>query len=142
MYQDYSVKLTFNDGGGDHDLPYVQNISDPVPGMKANVIRGIRADGSIVIKGGKKSVDIDVKGILWSNDGYVDLMTKQGELRTNITTLPATLTLQYYDPNASGGGQWITSWSFAVIRTEDITFGTSMRTESLEYNVKFLITSF
>ena len=142
MYRDYNVKLTFNSGSGDYDLPYIQNLDDPIPGMKAHVIPGIRADGGIVIPGGKRSIEIPVKGILWTNDGYADLMSRQNEMRAKVTTLPATLTLKYFDSTLSGGGQWVTSWAFAVRRINDITFGTSMRTESMEYNITFLVTGY
>jgi hypothetical protein len=143
MYRDYAVKLTFNDGSGDYDLPYIQTVSDPIPGIKANVIRGTRADGSIVIPGGKKSVEIIAKGKLWSNDGYKELMSQQDTMRANVTTAPAILTLQYFDPTLSGGGGWVTNWSFAVRRIEDINFSsTDMRTLSLDYDVKFFITAY
>jgi hypothetical protein len=142
MYSDYTVRLNFNDGTNDYDLPYVQNVSEPMPGIRANVINGLRADGAIVIPAGKKSINIVVEGVLWTNDGYKDLMSQVDEMKSKITTIPATLTLKYFDPTLSAGGQWVTSWSFAVRRIADITFGKSMRTEKMEYSVDFLITGY
>ena len=142
MYKDYQVQLIFNDGSGDYILPYIQNISDPVPGMKANVIQGVRADGSIVIPGGKRSIDIDVKGTLWTNEGYADLVSQLNTLRATVTTLPATLTLQHFDTTLSGGGDWVIDWSFAVRRIDPITFDTSMRTERMDYNIRFFVTGY
>ena len=141
-YQDALVKLTFNDGSGDKDLPYIQNISDPIEGMKANVIKGNRGDGSIIIPGGKKSIEIAVKGIIWSNEGYVDLITQMNELRTNITTNIATLTLKHWDNTVSGGGAYITDWAFTVRRIDEINFGSSMRTESIEYDIRWIVIAY
>jgi len=138
----YTVKLNFNDVTNNYDLPYVQNVSDPIPGMKANVIRGNRASGCIVIPAGKKSIEIVVKGVLWSNEGYADLVSQINTMRANITTSPATLTLKHWDDDLSGGGAYITDWAFTCRRIEDITFGDSMRTEKIEYSITFLVTGY
>ena len=137
----YTVKLNFNDGTNNYDLPYVQNVSDPIPGMKANVIKGNRASGCIVIPSGKKSIEVVVKGVLWSNEGYADLVSKMNTMRASVTTLPATLTLKHYDSDESGDG-YVTDWAFTCRRIEDITFGDSMRTEKIDYTITFLVTGY
>jgi hypothetical protein len=109
----YHVDLIFNDGGGDHILPLIQGISDPQEGIKAVVHEGNRGDGSIVIN---------------------SLMSS---FRTNISTLPATLTLKHFD------GTWITDWTYLVRRIGEIKFDdTSMRTNDIEYTITFLVLSY
>jgi hypothetical protein len=110
------VKLTFNDGSGDYDLPIIQSVSDPKEAIKATVIPGTRGDGSLVIPGGKKSPEINVRGKIVA-EGYKLITEAMDSLRTNITTLPATLTLQYNE-----GSGWVTSWSRTVRRIEEIRF--------------------
>ena len=138
-YHDYAVKINFNDGTNSYDLPYVQNVSDPIAGIKANVIKGTRADGAIVIPGGKKSIDITIKGKIWTNLGYADLMSQRNTLNDNISTDPAVLTLEHYDTDSS---TWVVDWAFLVQRIEDIVFGDSMRTEKLDYEEKFVVTNY
>ena len=138
----YQVRVNFDDGVHDYNFPHVQNISDPKEGMKATVIGGTRADGSIVIPGGKKSQTIRVAGILFDADGYEDLTTLMNTLRSNVTTDPATLTLEHWDSTISGGGDWTTDWAYSVVRTEEIDFPDSMRTESQNYTVSFLVTAY
>lgn len=140
-YKNYTVKLNFNDGTNNYDFPYVQSITDPIAGMKANVIKGNRSSGSIVIPAGKKSIEIIVKGVLWSNDGYVDLVSQMNNMRAKVTTLPTTLTLKHFDSEESGDG-YVTDWAFTCIRIEDIIFGESMRTEKIEYTCTFLVTGY
>jgi len=134
---DYIVKLNFNDGSKNYDFPLVQSITDNVPGAKDVVISGNRADGSIVIPGGKKSIEIIVKGILFDNDGYVDLMTLISTMNTDVTTNPATLTLSHWT-----GSTWATDWAKTVRRIDEIEFGDSMRTSDISYTVKFLVISY
>lgn len=139
MYHDYNVKCNFNDGTNSYDLPCMQSISDPIAGIKANVIRGTRADGAIVIPGGKKSIDITIKGVIWSNLGYADLMSQVNTMRDNVTTNPATLTLEHYDPDITS---WVTDWAFLVQRIDDIVFGDSMRTEKIDYDMRFVVLNY
>lgn len=127
----YEVKITFNDGSGDYDFPYVYSIDDSQEGMKATVINGTRGDGSIVIPGGKRSQEIIIKGRLLADD-YKALTALISTMRTSITTDTATLTLKHND---SG---WVTDWSRTVRRITEITFPESMRTGSQEYEVRFL----
>ena len=134
---DYIVKLNFNDGSKNYDFPLVQDIQEPVPGIKAVVIEGNRADGAIVIPGGKKSIDIIIKGILFDNDGYVDLETAMSTMNTDVTTNPATLTLSHWN-----GATWVSDWAKTVRRTEPIEFGDSMRTSDISYTVRFLVISY
>lgn len=139
----YTVKVNFNDGTQNYDLPYVQQVVDPKEAMKAIVVDGNRADGCIVIPGGKKSQDITVRGILWDNDGYKDLDTKINALKSAITTNTATLTLKYWDDTISGGGGWVNSWSYTVRRIEEIQFPSpSRRTATQDYEVRFRVLSF
>lgn len=133
----YNVDLVFNDGGGEHILPLLQSISDPQEGMKAVVHEGNRGDGSIVIPGGRKSQEIIVKGILLDNTGYAAIQSLMASFRSDITTLPATLTLKHFD------GGWVTDWTYIVRRIGEIKFDeASMRTNDIEYTVTFLVLSY
>lgn len=129
------VKLNFNDGTHDYDLPHVFHISDPKEGMKATVIKGTRGDGSIVIPGGKQSQEIRVRGKLYSDD-YIALNTLITTLKSNVTTDLATLTLKHYD------GGWQTDWAYTVRRIEEINFPQSLRTSFQEYEIVFLVVSY
>lgn len=130
------VKLTFNDGSGDYDLPLVQSISDPKEGIKATIIKGIRASGCLIIDGGQKAMEIGIKGKIVAQ-GYKLITEAMDALRTNITTTAATLTLQY---NAGEG--YVVSWARSVRRIEEIRFPASKRTSSQDYEVNFLVTNF
>lgn len=132
------VELIFNDGTNSYTFPLVQSISDPKEGMKATIIEGNRGDGAIVIPGGKKSQTIKVTGILFDEDGYIDITTLMNTMRSYVSTLPATLTLRHF---ASG---WVTDWSYSVRRTEEINFPESddKRTNAQPYEVSFLVISY
>lgn len=139
-YQDYIVKINFTvsgSGNPDYDLPLVFHVTDPKEGMKATVIRGTRGDGSIVIPGGKKSQIINVKGNLFDTDGYKALTTKINELKNNVTTDIATLTMKHW---YSGG--WVVDWSYTVRRIEEIRFPKSFRVGKQEYSVDFLVIAY
>lgn len=138
-YQDYTVKITFledSTGAVEYDLPLVFHVTDPQEGMKATVIKGKRGDGAIVIPGGKESQEIRIKGKLFDTDGYKDLTALINDMRTKLTTDLATLTMKHYD---SG---WQTDWSYTVRRIEEIRFPKSMRTESQDYEVSFLVLAY
>lgn len=133
----FTVVLNFSDGINNYDLPHIFDLSDPNPGMKATVIEGNRASGSLVIPGGKKSAEIRVRGRLLDNDGYADLSTLITEMKTKVTTNQATLTLKYWT-----GSIWQTTWAYTVRRIDEIEFTESLRTYDQEYTVRFLIVSF
>ena len=133
----YQVKIVFNDGSGDYDLPYVFAVSDPKEGMKATVIPGNRGDGVIVIPGGKKSQEIIVRGRLIDGDGYADIVTLMNTMRTNVTTDVATLTMKHWT-----GAIWQNDWAYQVRRIDEIDFPESLRTYEQEYSVRFLVTSY
>ena len=141
-YKDYIVRVKFNDGTGDYVFPLVFSVTDPKEGSKATIIAGKRADGSILIPGGKKSQEISLKGNLYDADGYLALTTKINTLKAEVTTLPATLTMEHFDDTLSGGGDWVTDWAYTVVRTEEIEFSESFRTDIQEYEVKFLVLSY
>jgi hypothetical protein len=132
----YTVKLNFNDGTNNYDLPLVYSISDPQQGMKATVIPGTRGDGSVVIPGGKKSQLITVKGYLVNHNGYAALTTDIAEMRTKVTTNVATLTLKHFD---SG---WVTDWAYQIRRIDEIKFSESLRFDAQEYEISFIVTSY
>ena len=134
---DYQVQLIFADGINSYTFPLVQALRDPNPGMKATVIKGNRASGSIVIPGGQESIEIRVKGYLVDNDGYEDLTDKINEMKTKVSTNPATLTLRHWT-----GSTWQTDWQYSVRRISEIDFPDSFRTSSQEYNVNFLVLSY
>lgn len=138
-YQDYTVRLTFlssETGSVEYTFPNVFSISDPKEGMKATVIEGNRGDGSIVIPGGKKSQEIIIRGKLFDADGYKDLTTLMNDMRTEITTDLATLTMKHYD---SG---WVTDWTYTVRRINEIEFDESMRIGIQPYSARFLVVAY
>ncbi len=139
-YQDYTVKINFTvsgSGNPDYDLPYVFQVGDPKEGMKATVIKGTRGDGVVVIPGGKKSQRISIRGNLFNNDGYASLVTAITQLKDNVTTDVATLTMKHLE-----GISWITDWTYTVRRLDEIRFPKSFRTEKQEYQVSFLVLAY
>jgi hypothetical protein len=140
----YIVKCEFNDGSGAYTLPLIQTISDPKEGSKAVIHEGNRGNGSIHIPGGKKSQTITISGILYDEDGYEDLTTRINTLKAEVTTLPATLTLSHWDPDASGAGTWQTDWEYTVVRTTEIEIddANEMRTDFINYTINFLVLSY
>jgi hypothetical protein len=140
----YIVRIIYNKGisGSEYIFPLVQSITDPKEGTKDTVITGTRGDGSIVIPGGKKSQEIIIKGKLWSDTGYADLMTKMNEMKLLIGSDIATITKEYWNPNLSGGGDWETTWVYTVKRIEPITFAESLQTDIQEYTATFFIVAY
>lgn len=128
------VRVRFVSGAINYTFPYVYSISDPKEGMKATVIQGNRADGVIIIPGGKKSQEIFVKGRLLDNSGYTAVNDLMDTLKTNITTDVGTLYLEEYI-----SGAWTTNWSYTVRRLDEIVFPESLRTTCQEYEIKFLV---
>jgi hypothetical protein len=133
----FTVKVNFNDGINNYDLPHVSKISDPKEGMKSTVIEGTRGDGSIIIPGGKKSQEISINGVLFDSDGYVDLTTAMNDMRTKVTTNVATLILKHWT-----GSTWAIDWSYTVRRTDSIDFDESLRTDSQPYSIRFLVIAY
>ena len=133
----YTVVINFSDGVNNYDLPHVFYISDPKEGMKATIISGKRADGSIVIPGGKKSQEITVRGTLFDVDGYADLTTLMDEMRSKVTTNVATLTLKHWN-----GSTWQNDWAYTVRRIDEIRFPESLRTDSQEFEIIFLVIAY
>jgi len=133
----YTVQLIFDDGANSYTFPIVFHISDPKEGMKATVIEGNRGDGAIIIPGGKKSQEIRIRGILADSDGYEDLTDKMNEMKTKVSTNPATLTLRHWT-----GATWQTDWSYTVRRISEIEFTESLRTDSQEYEITFIVTNY
>ena len=136
----FPVQLIFEDStisGNTYIFPLVQSVSDASPGMKATVIKGTRADGSIVIPGGQESIEIRISGILFA-DGYVDLTTLMDDMRSKVTTNIGTLTLQHFD------GDWQVDWEYAVRRITPIEFPESddFRTQVQKYELSFLVVSY
>ena len=129
------VEIVFNGGSGDYQLPHVFHVSDPVAGTKDTIIHGKRGSGCIAIPGGKKSNEIIVRGNLHASN-YATLTDLINEMRTEITSNTATLTLKHFD------GGWTNDWVYSVKRIKEITFAKSLRTSLQEYEVKFLILAF
>ena len=130
------VRFYFDDGTNQYTFPYVFHVSDPKEGMKATIIKGNRGDGSIIIPGGKKSQEIRIRGKIIDEDGYNDITTLMNEMRTKVTTNSATLKMQYYS------GSWISDWEYTVRRITEIRFPQSLRTDSQEYEVVFLVLTY
>lgn len=139
----YNVRVIFQKGESDeYVFPHVFAISDPKEGMKATVIPGNRGDGSIVIPGGKRSQEISIKGKFWDDDGYKDLTTLMNTMRLKVSTNLATLTLEHWDSTLSGGGDYVTDWSYSVRRIEEIRFPESLRTDYQDYEVLFFVVAY
>ena len=133
-----AVRLVFNGGSGDVILPLIISISDPEAGTKDTIIEGKRADGSLVIPGGKRSSIISVKGYLVNHAGYAAVTSDMSTFRTNISNNIATLTLQHY-ANAA----WSTDWVYTVKRQGEIKFGPdNLRVDYQDYTIDFLIVSY
>ena len=136
----YTVRITFlRDGSGysPYTFPLLQSVSDPVEGMKATVIKGARANGTVVIPGGKKSQNIEISGMFYDDDyDFVDITVAMAAMQAAVTTDTGTLTMEYYD------GGWNTVWSYSVRRIEEIVYPTSMRVDSQKYQVSFLVLSY
>ena len=127
-----NVKLFF----GSYQLPHVYHIEDPKEGIKATVIEGNRADGSIVIPGGKRSQEIRVRGNLYDSRGYEELTALMDELRDSVTTEVTTLTLKH------GVTPQTTDWTYTVRRIGEISFPESLRLTRQEYEIRFLVISY
>ena len=132
------VRIYFTDGINTFTFPLVQAATAPEAGTKDVVIEGIRADGSIVIPGGKKSAEIIIKGIIvHNNDGYTQIIQDTNAMRTYVTNNIATLSQQHWN-----GSTWINDWSYTVKRIGDIDFSDSLEYLEQQYTVRFLILSF
>lgn len=135
----YIVQLVLNEGisGTEYIFPHVYSVSDPKEGMKATIIEGYRADGVIVVPGGKKSAEIVIKGRLLDNDGYADLTDLINEMKSMVTTEQSTLTMRHWT-----GSTWQNDWEYTVRRIDEITFPESLRTIEQEYECRFLIVAY
>jgi len=129
----FTVKINFNDGTYDYDLPYVFQVADPKEGMKSVDIEGVAKDGSNMLPGGKKSQEIRIRGRVFGDD-YDEVQENLSELKTKITTDIATLTLKYWN-----GSTWVNNWQYTVRRIEPIKFRESLRRRKQEYEVSFLV---
>ncbi len=135
--QNYTVQFVFN-ATTDVILPLVYSISDPKEGDKSTIIPGTRGDGSIRIPGGKRSQIITVKGYLVDHDGYQDLISAKLTFQNAITNAVATLTCKHYT-----GSIWQTDYAYTVAREGEISFNSdSLRTDSIEYTINFLVLSY
>lgn len=133
-----SVKVTFEHGSGTaYDFPHVFSISDPKEGIKYTKIDGNRADGCIIIPGGKRSSEIVIRGTLIDSDGYNDINDLMDALKSGATTDVGTLTLQNFT-----GGTWVSDWSYTVRRVEEILFPESLRIADQEYEVRYFILAY
>lgn len=113
---------------GTTQLINVYHISDPKEGMKYVKIDGMRADGCILVPGGKKSMEIIVRGTLVGDD-YDDLAAKIETLKSDINMNPTTLALE-------------DEWSYLVRRVDPIEFSESLRNFSQRYTISFLVISY
>ena len=126
----YIVRINFNDGIHDYNLPIVQSENGSnLTGRKDTIIEGNRADGAIIIPAGKKSQTITIKGILLGND-YIEITNLMNTMRTNITTDIATLTMKHNNT---------IDWQYTVKRIGEIRYLPSLRTSSQEYEIDFLV---
>ena len=140
----YSVRVIYNKGvsGEEYIFSLVQGITEPKAGTKDTIINGRRSDGAIVIPGGKQAQELIIKGKIWSDTGYAELMTKLNEMKALVRSGVATITKEYWNPLLSGGGAWETTWAYTVKRTQPIDFPDSMQTDIQDYSVNFLIIAY
>lgn len=131
----YSVRVVFYDGTSTYTFPVVQSVQDPTPGMKAVIIPGNRADGSIVIPGGLQSQEVIVNGVLIGD--YAQLTTAMDAMRSGVTTKPASITIQKYV-----GGTWTTDKVWNVRRITEIKFSDTLRNNDIEYQCSFIVISY
>jgi len=132
----YDVKINFNDGTYDYDLPVVQSeTGSNLSGRKDTIIEGNRGDGAVVVPGGKKSQTITIRGILMGID-YKAITTLMNTMRTNVTTDVATLKMTHQDSGE------VTDWTYTVKRITEIRFPENLRISSQEYEIDFLILEF
>ena len=140
----YTVRCKFNDGSGDYTFPLLQTISDPKEMSKGVIHEGTRGNGSVFIPGGRKSQTIKISGFIADNDGYEDITSQLNSLKSEVTVLPGTLTLEHWDPNASAGGAWTTDWQYTVVRNSEIEINDNneMRTDKISYSCEFLVLTY
>lgn len=129
-----NVKLIYQEAGQlEYQLIHIQSeTGSDLPIDKHVIIEGNRGDGSIVIPGGKRSLRINVRGII-TGKNYEELTNKMNEMKTKITTNVATLTLKH---------NGIIDWSYTVKRISDVRFMEGLRTTRQEYEIVFLIISY
>lgn len=133
-----AVRLIFNDGSGVIVLPLIQSAPAPEAGAKDTVLEGIRADGSIIIPGGKKSSIISVKGYLVNHAGYASLISDMNTMRTNISNNVATLTMQHF-----ASAVWNNDWQYLVKRQGEIRFPSDgFMTDFQQYEIDFFVLNF
>jgi len=137
---DYLVRITFKElesPSDEYTFSVVQSESGSnLTGNKDIIIEGTRADGSILIPGGRKSQRITISGIILGADykAITDLMTA---MKTAITTNEATLTMEHKE-----GASWIQDWEYTVQRIGEIEFEDNLRISYQPYNVTFLVLSY
>ena len=137
----YTVRVKYLESGSGYTayvFPLVQSVSDPVQGMKATEIKGVRGDGSVVIPGGKQSMNIELEGMFYDDDyDFKAITDAMAAMQTAIGTDTGTLTMEYYS-----GGVWVPVWAYTVRRINEITFPPSLRINSQTYRVSFLVMSY
>jgi len=139
----YNVRFIYQKGeSNQYIFSLVQSTTEPKAGSKSVIIKGNRGDGSIVIDGGKASQELTIKGILYSEEGYVDLMSKLDTMKSKIGTGLATITKEWFDTEASGGGEWKTTWQYSIKRIEPISFEDSLQIDKISYTVTFYIVAY
>jgi hypothetical protein len=133
----YTVRIVFQKGqSNEYIFPVVYALADPEAGGKDVVIKGNRADGSIVIPAGKRSNEISIKGIIMADD-YVTITSAMSTMKTKVDRNLSTLTLEHLV-----GASWTQDWVYTVRRIEEIRFEESLRTDSQKYEVLFLVISY
>jgi hypothetical protein len=131
------VQIIFNPGANQYIFPVVQDCKEPVPAAKDTVIEGVRADGSIVIPGGKRSQEITIRGILFNNAGFEAITDAKNDMITKVTTSVTTLQIQHWN-----GSTWEIDNTYTVKRINEIEFDDSLRTVEMGYTVRFFVISF
>ena len=69
-------------------------------------------------------------------------MTKIAEMKLMIDSDVATITKEWWNPLASGGGAWESNWVYTVKRIEPITFSESLQIDTQDYTATFFIVAY
>jgi hypothetical protein len=86
--------------------------------------------------------EITISGNILDEDGYKDITELINEIKASVTTDVSFLTMKHYDPDLTGGPDWVIDWIYTVRRITEIEFPESLRTDIQEYNVTFLVIAY
>jgi hypothetical protein len=137
---DYLTRITFKEldtSSSEYKFLAVQSENGSnLTSNKDIIIEGTRADGSIVIPGGKKSQRITISGVILADD-YKAITDLMNTMKSSVTSEEATLTMEHKE-----GGSWIQDWEYTVKKIGEIDFESNMRISYQPYSVEFLVLNY